>query len=338
MTTAVKGLDLPGLQRFFAAAVPDAGSLRAELISGGRSNLTYRVTDGHMDWVLRRPPLGELTPSAHDMAREYRVVEALYGSGVPVARPVAYCDDPAVIGAPFGVVEHISGRVLRTREDLESLSDSEIERCAGALVDVMATLHAIDPAAVGLSGFGRPDGYLRRQLARWYDQWKRVATRDLDDLDRLHQRLERCRPDESGTTIVHGDIRIDNVIIDAADPSVVLAVVDWEMATLGDPLADLGLHLAYRDSAFEPVQGGNAAACSSRMPGAEWIADRYAHRIGCDLGNLAFYLAMGYFKAAVIAEGIHARHISGHTVGEGFDTVGEAVPGLVAAGIAALRG
>lgn len=336
-STTVAGLDLPALQRFVDAEIPGAGPLRAELVSGGRSNLTYRVTDGRSTWVLRRPPLGGLTPSAHDMGREYRVVAALHGSGVPVARPVALCEDPAVIGAPFALVEFVDGRVVRTREDLEPFSDAEVRRCAFALVDALARLHAVDPAAVGLSAFGRAEGYLARQVRRWYEQWERVATRPLPDLDALHARLaERC-PAESGASIVHGDFRIDNAILDHADPGVVRALVDWEMATLGDPLADLGLHLAYADPAFDPVLGGAAASTSPRLPAAYELVAHYAAASGRDVSGLAFYLALGYFKAAVIAEGIHARHLAGKTVGDGFETVGEAVAPLAAAGLGAIR-
>jgi aminoglycoside phosphotransferase (APT) family kinase protein len=337
MTASVAGLDLPALQAWFAAHVPGAAQLHAELISGGRSNLTYRITDGHTTWVLRRQPLGGLTPSAHDMAREYRVVAALRGSGVPVARAVGLCEDPAVLGVPFAVVEHVDGRVVRTRADLDALSDADVRRCAFTLVDVLARLHAVDPVAVGLARFGRPEGYLARQVRRWHDQWDRVATRPLPDVDALHARLTTACPSESGTSIVHGDFRIDNAILDDHDPDVVRALVDWEMATLGDPLADLGLHLAYADPAFDPVLGGAAASTSPRLPSRDEVLAHYAATSGRDLSGIAFHLALGYFKAAVIAEGIHARHVAGRTVGEGFETVGAAVAPLAAAGLTALR-
>lgn len=337
MTATVPGLDLPGLQRFFDANVPDAGELAATLMAGGRSNLTYLITDGRSSWILRRPPLGGLTPSAHDMGREFRVVEALYGCGVPVARAVAQTDDASVLGAPFSVVEYVAGRVLRSHDDLSDLSDADVARSAGALVDTMAALHAVDPAAIGLSGFGRSQGYLDRQIRRWYDQWTRAATRELADVERLHALLVEDCPRESGASIVHGDLRIDNSILDETDVGVVRALIDWEMATLGDPLADLALHLVYRDPAFDPVLGGAAASTSPRMPTREWLVERYASRSGRDVDRLTFHLALGYFKTAVIAEGIHARHTSGHTVGDGFGSVGDAVPRLVSAGLITLR-
>lgn len=337
MTGTVAGLDLPRLQAFFDAKVPGAGTLRAELISGGRSNLTYMLTDGRSRWVLRRPPLGGLTPSAHDMGREYRVVAALRDTGVPVARAVVLSEDPEVIGAPFAVVEHVAGRVLRSHDDLAALGDADVARCAAALVDTLVALHAVDPEAVGIGAFGRPTGYLERQVRRWYDQWTRVATREVADVETLHARLAACCPRETGAAIVHGDFRVDNAILDADDVGVVRAVVDWEMATLGDPLADLALHLVYADPAFDPVLGGAAASTSPRMPSADDLVQRYVLASGRDVTMLPFALALGYFKVAVIAEGIHSRHVAGHTVGAGFDVVGEAVPLLASAGLAALR-
>jgi aminoglycoside phosphotransferase (APT) family kinase protein len=336
------GLDLEALAPWFATAVPGSGPLRAELVHGGRSNLTYRLTDGTGTWVLRRPPLGALNPSAHDMGREYRVVAALAGTDVPVAPAVARCDDPAVLGVPFTVVGWVDGQVIRTADELDSLSTAEVHRCAFGLVEVLGRLHAVDPAAVGLADYGRPQGYLGRQIRRWNDQWTRIATRDLPDIDALHARLDGSCPPEAAAAIVHGDFRIDNTILDPADPGTVRALVDWEMATLGDPLADLGLHLAYADPTFDPVLGGTAAATSPRMPDREALARHYATATGRDpdalVQSLAFYVGLGYFKAAVIAEGIHARHVRGESVGRGYELVGGAVAPLAAAGIAALDG
>lgn len=331
------GLDLDALDGFLAARVPGyAGGLRAEPLAGGRSNLTYRLTDGRSSWVLRRPPLGELTPSAHDMGREYRVVAALNGTAVPVADAVALAD-AEVIGVPFALVAHVPGPVLRTEEDLAGLTDDQVRGCAMALVDTLAALHAVDPDAVGLADLGRPAGYLRRQVDRWYSQWSRVRTRDLPDIETLHARLDAACPPESGASIVHGDFRVDNCILDPDRSDVVRAVVDWEMATLGDPLADLALHLAYGHPAFATVLGGTAAATSSRMPGPDELIRRYAATAGRATGDLGFHLGLAYFKIAVIAEGIHQRHLRGDTRGEGFDRVGEATAPLAAAGLDALR-
>jgi aminoglycoside phosphotransferase (APT) family kinase protein len=333
----VEGLDLAAVQKFFDTEVPEVrGALRAELLPGGRSNLTYRLTDGHSNWVLRRPPLGGLTPSAHDMAREYQVVAALANTSVPVPRPVALGQDPAILGMPFSVVEYVAGQVIRTQDDLHALPDADIIRCAYNLIEVLAELHAVDPEAVRLGGFGRPTGYLARQIRRWHDQWNRVRSRALPDLETLHLRLAETCPAESASSIVHGDYRIDNAILDAGDVGTVRALVDWEMATLGDPLADLGLHLAYSDPALDFVLGGCAASTSKRLPSTDDLAQRYAIASRRNLDNLAFYRALGYFKGAVIAEGVHARYTGGFTLGPGFETAGQAVPLLAAAGINAL--
>ncbi|WP_436771039.1 phosphotransferase family protein [Yinghuangia sp. YIM S09857] len=332
----VDGLELPLLEGFFAEHVAGfRGGLTAELLDGGRSNLTYKATDGERSWVIRRPPLGGLTPSAHDMAREYRFVSALADSPVPVPRAVALSDG-ALLGVPFSVVEFVPGTVIRTCEQLHRLPDERIAGCAYALVDTLALLHAVDPEAIGLGGVGRPEGYLARQIARWYDQWHRVRTRELTDIDTLHARLAETCPPESATAIVHGDFRIDNAILGADDPEDVRAIVDWEMATLGDPLADLGLHLAYADPAFAPVLAGTAASTSERLPRTEDLARRYATASGRDLSGLGFHIALGYFKTAVIAEGIHARYRQGLTRGAGFETVADAPAPLAAAGLRAL--
>ena len=325
--------DLERVRRFLGAT---AGPLRAELIAGGRSNLTYLVTDESSRWVLRRPPLGALTPSAHDMAREYRVVSALHGH-VPVPPPVALCEDPDVLGVPFAVTGYVDGLVLRTSEDLAAYPPARLRECAFGLIDALAALHAVPYRDVGLGDFGRWEGYLGRQVRRWMDQWQRVATRELPDLVTLHRGLADRVPRESGGSVVHGDFRVDNVLLDRANLATVRAIVDWEMATIGDPLADLGLTLVYRDPAFGSVTVGRAST-SELFPAMDELAERYARSSGRDLGTLDFYLALGYFKSAVIAEGIHNRYLRGMTVGDGFAVVGQAVPPLVAAGLRALGG
>ena len=333
--------DLERVRGFLGSVITEQGAhvgpLHAELLAGGRSNLTYLVTDGISRWVLRRPPLGVLTPSAHDMAREYRVVSALYGR-VPVPRPVALCEDPDVIGVPFAVTGYVAGLTLSTQKDLASYPPARLRECGFRLIDVLAALHAVPYREVGLGDFGRWEGYLGRQVRRWMDQWRRVATRELPDLELLHRRLADTVPRESGGSIVHGDFRIDNVLIDPADLGQVRAIVDWEMATVGDPLADLGLTLVYRDPVFGPVLAGGAASTSALFPPWEELAERYARSSGRDLAALDFYLALGYFKIAVIAEGIHDRYLRAMTVGDGFATVGQAVEPLVAAGLRVLGG
>lgn len=333
--TAVVGVDVPALQRYFERHVPEcAGPLGIELLHGGRSNLTYHVTDGTHRWVLRRPPLGVLTPTAHDMDREYRVVAALRGTGVPVARAVLSCTDPEVIGAPFCVVDFVEGAVLRDGDEVCALPAADTRRASWALVDALVELHSVDHADVGLGDFGRPDGYLERQVRRWRGQWDKVATRALPDLDALHGRLARILPPSGAPAVVHGDYRLDNTILAPGDFGRIAAIVDWEMATLGDPLADLGMLLMYWDPTCEPVLGArHVPTAGPGFPSGRELAERYAEKSGRDIGALSYYQALGCFKLAVIAEGIHARYLAGQTVGAGFERVGSAVPALLRSGL-----
>ncbi|MEV6071358.1 phosphotransferase family protein [Nocardia sp. NPDC052001] len=337
MTESLRALNLPALQRYFDSHIPEtAGPLTATLITGGKSNLTFRISDGVHDWVLRRPPLGPLTPTAHDMAREYRIVAALRETAVPVARAVALCEDTGVLGVPFAVVSFVDGRSVQSGTDAARLSGEQARACGLALVDTLAALHQVDYDAIGLHEFGRPAGYLERQVRRWRGQWDRVATRELPALDRLADALRTSLPPQAGETLVHGDYRLDNTIL-ADDLTRIAAVVDWEMATLGDPLADLGLLQVYWDPRSEPVLGvQHAPSANSRFPSADELAERYAWATGYDLDRLPFYRALGYFKLAVIAEGIHQRYLAGKTVGTGFATIGSAVPLLLDAGLETL--
>ncbi|SEP05444.1 phosphotransferase family protein [Trujillonella endophytica] len=330
------GLDLAALRaRMVAVGVPVAGPLVAELVAGGRSNLTFSVTDGVSRWAVRRPPLAGLTASAHDVAREYRVTSALVGA-VPVARPVDLCEDVSVTGAPFTVVEWVDGAVVRDRDDLAALSDDDVERTTAALVDVLVALHAVDVDAVGLRGLGRPEGFLERQVRLWRRQWDQVRTRDLPDLERLHGLLAAAVPAESAATVVHGDYRIDNAILSRSDPAQVLAVVDWELSTLGDPLTDVALMCVYRHPALDTILGIPAAWTSDRLPSADALAERYARGAGRDLAGWPFYLGLAHLKLAVIAEGIAHRAGAGADAGRDAARASEAVPELVAAGLAAL--
>lgn len=337
MTESERILNLPALQRYFDLHIPDtAGPLTTALITGGKSNLTYRISDGVHDWVLRRPPLGPLTPTAHDMAREYRIVAALRDTAVPVARAVALCEDTGVMGVPFAVVSFVDGRSLQSGADAARLTEEQAHTCALALVDTLAALHQVDYAAIGLGEFGRPAGYLERQVERWRGQWDRVATRELPTLDRLADALRSALPPQAGETLVHGDYRLDNTIL-SPDLTRIAAVVDWEMATLGDPLADLGLLQVYWDPRSEPVLGvRHAPSANPGFPSADTLAERYAWATGYDLDRLPFYRALGYFKLAVIAEGIHQRYAAGKTVGTGFATIGSAVSLLLDAGLETL--
>jgi aminoglycoside phosphotransferase (APT) family kinase protein len=330
-------LDVAALDRHLRSiGVPRSGQLRAELISGGRSNLTFHVSDDASAWVLRRPPMHGLTPSAHDMGREYRVVAALADTPVPVANAVTLCEDESVLGAPFAMVSYVPGRVVRSATDLEAVGGAaEIERCVDGLIRVLADLHAVDPASVGLADFGRPEGYLERQVRRWAGQWQHVRLDDDGrdaDVHRLHSALAQAVPPQSGASIVHGDYRIDNTILDSEDAAVVRAVLDWELSTLGDPISDAALMCAYRDSAMDLVLNMRSAWSSPPIPAADQLAQRYSTVSGRQLAYWPFYMSLAYFKIAIIAAGIDFRRRM--AAGEdGSDRVGEVVAPLIALGL-----
>ena len=340
MASSLEGLDLDALDRHLrSVGIPREGELRAEFISGGRSNLTFLVFDDASKWVLRRPPLHGLTPSAHDMAREYRVVAALYDTPVPVARAVTMRNDDSVLGAPFQIVEYVSGRVVRHADQLEALGDKDtINDCVDALIKVLADLHSLDPEAVGLGDFGKPTGYLERQVRRWGGQWDLVRLEDdpVDaDVKRLHSALAEAIPSQSRSSIVHGDYRIDNTMLDADDATKVLAVLDWEMSTLGDPISDAALMCVYRHPMFNLVHA-EAAWSSPLIPSADELAHRYSLAAGRPLDHWEFYMALAYFKLAIIAAGIAFRGRMGGGVADDTDAVGGAVGPLIGAGLKTL--
>ncbi|WP_280456566.1 phosphotransferase family protein [Nocardia carnea] len=332
------GMDVAALERFLREqGIEVRGELRVELISGGRSNLTFTAADDISRWVVRRPPVAGLTPSAHDMAREYTVTDALQNSAVPVARTVAFDAEGTTLGAPMTVVEFVDGSVIRDQDDLAALSDEQVGAGVTELVRVLAELHAVDPAAVGLERFGRPAGFLTRQVNLWASQWERVKTRELADVAALHTALVDAVPAESAASIVHGDYRIDNTILDSANPGQVRAVVDWELSTLGDPLTDAALMCVYRTPVFDLVLGSRAAWTSDRMPTPDALAQAYAVASGRDLGHWGFYLALANFKLGVIGEGITHRARHGSDAGSAAGRAAEATPEFMAAGLRALK-
>ena len=326
MDPSPDGLDLPALTGWIADRVgPVDGPLRATLIAGGRSNLTYRVTDGEHRWVVRRPPLGHVVATAHDMGREFRVMAALDGSTVPVPATRALCPDDSVVGAPFYVMDEVDGRVVRDVAELASFSPAEAVAVSHDLVDVLARLHSLDPAAVGLADFGRPEGFLARNLARWGKQWEANRTRDLPQVDELARRLAAALPASGPAAIVHGDYRLENTMLEPTGPRIV-AVLDWEMSTLGDPLTDLGLFIVYWQQWGDGgVLATGGAAGLPGFPPLDAIVARYAATTGRDLTALDFYVVFAFYKLAIILEGINARYRMGLTVGDGFDRMGEAV-------------
>lgn len=321
----IPGIHYENVSRFFRVQVPDGDcALSFSLISGGRSNLTYLVRGGEHEWVLRRPPLGHVLPTAHDMTREHRVLSALAHTDVPAPRPIALCEDPAVNGMPFYVMDYRPGIVLAQNVPAGyAEAPSDRRGICEAMVDTLVQLHAINYRAVGLEGFGRPEGYLERQVRRWSQQWERSKTAELPEIDELIRRLMAALPQSPSPTIVHGDYRLGNMALDPDDPGRIVAVFDWEMATLGDPLADLGYTLIYWTEAGDPSYGGvGTVSPFTALPGfftrAE-IIDAYATRSGRNVDAIDFYQVLALYKLAVISEGIYARYLQGKTLGDGFE-------------------
>jgi len=334
----VFGLELHDVERFFGLRLPEFPQpLSFRLFAGGRSNLTYHVSaaDGSA-CVLRRPPLGTIAPSAHDMGREHRVIRALVkvDPTFPTPRPLAFEASGVTGGVPLLVVEFVEGESLDSAAAGARLDPAVASSATDALLAVLARIHSVDLDAAGLADLARHGGYLERQVQRWRSQWDLVSGRDLRDLEQLYQQLLDRVPRDSATALVHGDFRFDNTIHAPGDPSTILAIIDWEMATLGDPLADLGLLAAYWTEEAAPLlRDGNPVTANAGFPSADDVVERYLRLRSLTPNDLAFYIALGFFKLAVIAEGIHSRFLAGGTFGEGFEDLDAAVLPLVAAGL-----
>jgi aminoglycoside phosphotransferase (APT) family kinase protein len=308
------GIDQAGVEGWFAEHVPGAEPpLVFQKISGGRSNLTYRVSDaGGRQWALRRPPLGKTLSSAHDMGREHRIISALAPTDVPVAPAVGICEDGSVNGgAPFYVMEWVEGPVLRSQQEAEQHFDEAGRRAIGERVaDTLVAIHAVDPDAVGLGELGKRVGYVARQLRRWQGQWEGWKTRELALIEDVHRRLEARIPQQRETSLVHGDYRLDNMILAAS--GAVAAVVDWELCTLGDPLADVGMLMVYWSQPGDEITAlFDPPTLASGFPTREELRARYAERSGRDLSELDFFVALAYWKLAIILEGVMARFAAG---------------------------
>ncbi len=333
----IPGLDLARLRTYLDTNAPNlSGELTATLAAGGRSNLTYFVSTGQMRYVLRRPPLGHVLMTAHDMVREYRVISALSLSAVPVPKSLLLCVDESIIGAPFYLMSKVEGAVYRTEKETSLLTENEVQRASSEIIENLAHLHQVDPADIGLDDFGRVEGFLERQLVRWQKQLASSKSREVMGIDELATKLAASIPNTTSSGVLHGDYRLDNCIFDAKMK--VAAVVDWEMSTLGDCLSDVGLFVVYWDGVpglpESPVSGG--VRTGRGFPGAKELLERYAIITGVDLTRINWYIAFGFFKLAVILEGIHFRYTSGQTVGTGFNEIGNWVEPLVGAGVDAL--
>ena len=304
---------------------------------GGHSNLTYLLEAGGREYVLRRPPLGPVAPKAHDMAREYNVLAAVHPFFPQAPRVFLLCEDQAVIGATFFVMERRRGLVLRREVPAEYAGDSSFGgRVSEAFVDCLAALHAVDTSRVML---GKPAGFLERQVSGWAERWHRAQTEALPQMDQLIGWLTDRLPESPAPTLVHNDYKLDNMMLDAGDPGRVEAVLDWEMATVGDPLVDLGCVMCYWPEAGDPPVRRDALSAITTLPG--WftraqLVERYARMTGRDVSRLGYYEVFGIFKIAVVLQQIYFRYHRGQTRDERFRNFDERVRGLVeiAAGVA----
>lgn len=317
--------DPPGIARqtvdpWFATTIPGVSlPLRYELIAGGRSNLTYRVDDAAGNsFVVRRPPLGHLLPSAHDMGREYRIISALRNTPVPVADALGFCDDPNVLDRPFYVMRFTEGLILRTKEDAELLSAPTRATISQSLVGVLGDLHGLDVDEVGLGQLGKHEGYIARQLNRWHTQFSASKLREVPEVDSVFQKLSARIPNQQGVSIVHGDYRLDNTMVNATGE--VVAVLDWEICTLGDPLADLGVLFVYSPEPGDPNPPlGFAPTMAEGFAKKADMLATYERRSGLDVSNIDFYVAFAYWKLACILDGVYTRYKTGAMANDGFD-------------------
>jgi aminoglycoside phosphotransferase (APT) family kinase protein len=312
VSDAPEGIDVPRVEAWFESNVQGVEMpLTFERIAGGRSNLTYSVRDaGDRAFALRRPPLGKRLGSAHDMSREQKAIAALADTPVPVPPIVGFCPNESVNGAPFYVMQFVEGPIVRSSADAERFDPATRRAIGERVVDTLAAIHDVDPVSVGLGDLGRKEDYVARQLHRWHGQWEKSKTRELPLVDDLHRRLSARIPEQGPATIVHGDYRLDNMIL--SERGEVAAVVDWELCTLGDPLADLGLLLVYwsePDDELMPLV--DAATTTPGFPTRAELCERYAERSGRDLAEIDFFVALGFWKLAIILEGVYARYAAG---------------------------
>ncbi|WP_040493989.1 phosphotransferase family protein [Ilumatobacter nonamiensis] len=320
--SAVIGFDVGRVERWMAESTRVEPPCTWRRLEGGHSNLTYELTDSAgREFVIRRPPEGDLLPKAHDMWREFRVIDALHPAGVPVAEPIGFCDDRDVCDRHFYVMGKVGGEALYTAEQTAPRLDERARAAVGeSFVGVLAHLHSIVPADVGLDDLGRHEGYVARQLRTWYGSWTasaEAAEYDDDRVHALHERLTAQIPEQGPARVVHGDYGVHNVMVD--DTGTVVAVLDWEIGTLGDPLADF----AYALNAWvEPGDGPSAATAPTALPGFSSRADLvryYADRTGADLSDLGYYRSFNSFKTACIIHGVYARYKLGMKSTEGVD-------------------
>jgi aminoglycoside phosphotransferase (APT) family kinase protein len=337
-TDVPAGVDAARVGDWFTTHVPQAvPPLRYDRVAGGHSCITYVVTDAEGErFVLRRPPLGHVLATAHDVAREHRVMSAMPGTGVPVPTMLGLCRDETVNGAPFYVMSHVEGVVLHTAADTERLlpAHEARRRAADTMVDALVALHAVGIDAVGLGDFARRTGYLDRQLKRWSLQWEASKTRELPAMEQLHAWLVENRPAQPETTVVHGDFRLGNAL--HGPDGTTRAVLDWELSTLGDPLADVAYLLRWWATPDQAADGTGPATAAEGFPTADEVAERYASLSGRSLHDVDYWLALNAWRSAAISEGVYRRYIDGAMgeVPEGVERYARAVELTVAQGLA----
>lgn len=307
-------------------------TLAVRQFGGGAANLTYLLDYGAEQYVLRRPPLGPVAASAHDMGREYRVLSVLHQAYPYAPRALLFCDDLSVIGAPFFVMERRQGVVVRrTMPEAYAAMPNAARRMSEALVDALAAFHAVDYDALGLGGLGKPAGFIDRQIEGWYRRWHAAKTADLPDMDAVYAWLKANQPANTRVSLVHNDYKLDNVMLAAGDPGRVVAVFDWDMCTLGDPLADLGALLTYWTEPSDPPYLQATAMMPLGEPGflsrAELVA-RYAAKSGRAVEAIDFYHALGLFRLTVIIAQIYIRYARGQTQDSRFAAMEFMIPAL----------
>jgi aminoglycoside phosphotransferase (APT) family kinase protein len=336
-------LDPARLEAYLKAHIPDAaGPLVVEQFPHGHSNLTYLLRLGDRELVLRRPPYGNRVKTAHDMGREYRVLSRLCRVYDPAPCPLAYCEDEAVLGAPFYVMERRRGIILRGTMTGPPPPPETLRRLGESLVDNLVRLHGLDDRAAGLADLGKPEGYVARQVEGWARRYRDAQTGDVPAMDRASDWLSRNRPGESGAALIHNDYKFDNLVLDPGDLTRIVAVLDWEMATIGDPLMDLGTTLAYWVESGDPDTLKHLVVGPTPLPGSltrRELAARYFAQAGREPADLLFYYVFGLFKIAVIVQQIYARYVRGHTRDPRFahldvviDALSRAAVGTIEAG------
>ena len=309
---SVQGIDVDKVSRWLVDNIDGATApFVFDLIAGGRSNLTFRVTDARGSrYVLRRPPLGHVLATAHDMAREHRIIAAVGRTGVPVPRALGLCNYTDVNDAPFYVMSHVDGEVLDNADKAALLDPSLREGASHHLIDVLAELHAVDVDAVGLGDLARREGYIERQLKRWRTQWENSKTRELPAIDEVEARLSRHVPSQQGVVIAHGDYRFGNCLTDVKQGRIA-AVLDWELCTLGDPLADVGYLGVYWSDGPSSALRANDPTPAGGFPSYASLVERYARTTGRDMSEIDYYVAFSCWRLAVISEGVYARYLHG---------------------------